>query len=561
VAEVAARFTLDAMPGKQMAIDADLNSGTINEDQARARRKAVAREADFYGAMDGASKFVRGDAIAAIIMIVVNVIGGFAVGVMQHQMDFTTAIQTYTLLTVGEGLVSQIPALLISTAAGLIVTRTASEENLGKDMSGEIMSQPRAAMLAAGVVAILGLVPGLPKLPFFLIAGGLGFVGYTLQQRDNARKTKPAPGAPGAAAGGKPEVKGPEDMTQLLGVDTLEVEIGYGLILLADPKQGGELLDRITLVRKQVAGDLGIIVPAVRVRDNVTLRPNDYVIKLMGVEIARGEIYPGQMLAMNPGTATARLAGKETIEPAFGLPAMWIPEPLRTEAEMGGYTLVDPLTVLITHLSETIRKHAHEILSRQDMQGLVDSVRSSAPAVVDELIPNQMSVGEIQKVVQNLLRERVSVRNLPAILENIADHCRATKDPDVLSEYVRQGMARSLSKAQTHGTDTLYAFTLHPRLEQALADSVRQTEVGGFAVLDPETMNRTLERTKAQIERMSQMGYAPVCLCSPRVRLYYRRLVERMAPQLVVLSYGEVASGIQVESTGMVSIEDDGQTV
>ncbi|HEY3269367.1 MAG TPA: flagellar biosynthesis protein FlhA [Armatimonadota bacterium] len=554
VAEVAARFTLDAMPGKQMAIDADLNAGIIDEEQARKRRKTVSSEADFYGAMDGASKFVRGDAIAAIIMIIVNILGGFIVGVAQKNMDIMGALQTYTLLTVGEGLVSQIPALLISTATGLIVTRSASENNLGGDLTSELLGQPRALSLAAGVVLLLALVPGLPKIPFILVAGGLGYAAWTLLKQTKSAKT--APPAPKAAA----RAAEPEDMTALLGVDALEVEIGYGLIALADPRQGGEMLDRITLVRRQIAQDLGIIVPAVRVRDNVQLRPNEYSIKLRSVEIAKGEVYPGQSLAMNPGGATQALVGRETVEPAFGLPATWIPTALQGDAEMHGYTVVDPLTVLITHLSETIRGHADEIISRQDMQALVDAARKNAASVVDELIPGIMSVGDVQRIVQNLLRERVSIKDLPSVLEILADHARTTKDPDVLGEYVRQGLARAITRQHIHTDGRLYAFTLHPRLEQIIADSVRHTEMGGYAVLDPDMSNRVLAGTKEQIERMTELGYGPVCLCSPRVRPYFRRLVERLAPQLAVLSYGEVAPNVDVESTGMMSI-DDGQTV
>ncbi len=552
VAEVAARFTLDAMPGKQMAIDADLNAGLLNEQQARERRRSIAREADFYGAMDGASKFVRGDAIAAIVMIIVNILGGFVVGVAQRQMDLMTALQTYTLLTVGEGLVAQIPALLISTASGLIVTRTTSDSNLGTEMSGELLSQPRAIALASGVLLALGLVPGLPKLPFLVVAGGMGFIAFALMQAPVGAK---ASAAPGSDAETPALPKPPEDMTLLLGVDPLEVELGYGLILLADPKQGGEMLERITLVRRQIATDLGIVVPSVRVRDNMQLRPNDYVIKLKGVLIARGEIYPGQVLAMNPGTAVTRLTGRETIEPAFGLPAIWVADALRSDAEMGGYTVVDPMTVLITHLSEVIRSHADELLTRQDMQALLEAVKARTPAVVDEMIPNLMAVGEVQKVVQNLLRERVSVKDLESVLERIADNCRTTKDPDLLGEYVRQGLARAICRQNLHPSGTLYGFTLDPKLETLIADSVRPTERGGFAVLNPEVMNQVLARVKEQIERMSGMGYTPVCICSPRVRLYFRRLIERMAPQLAVLSYGEIIPGLEVESTGMVSLQ------
>jgi flagellar biosynthesis protein FlhA len=416
-------------------------------------------------------------------------------------------------------------------------------------MTKQLLNQPRAVSLAAGVILLLGMVPGLPKLPFIAVALCMLYFARSLNEATKAPKVAPKTNMPAVA-------KQPEDMTSLLGVDPLEVEIGYGLILLADPKQGGEMLERITLVRRQIATDLGIIVPAVRVRDNVALRPNEYSIKLKGVEIAKGDIYPGQSLAMNPGTATLRLPGRETVEPAFGLPAVWISEEMRAEAEMGGHTVVDPLTVMITHLSEVIRNHAAEVISRQDTQALIDSVKAHASAVVEELIPNLLSVGDVQKVIQNLLRERVSIKDLTSILEILADHARTTKDADLLCEYVRQGMARAICKQYVHTDGSLYAFTLSPRLEQLIGDSVRQTEMGGFAVLDPETLTKLLDKTKEQVERMSALGYSGVCLCSPRVRLFYRRLLERAAPQVAVLSYGEIAPGVPVESTGMVSLDD-----
>lgn len=549
VAEVAARFTLDAMPGKQMAIDADLNAGIITEEQARIRRQNISKEADFYGAMDGASKFVRGDAIAAIIMIIVNILGGFVVGVAQKHMDIMGALQTYTLLTVGEGLVTQIPALLVSTSTGLVVTRTSSESNLGQDIAGQLFAQPRALMIAGIVIFLLGMAPGLPKGPFLLVGSVLAFISYSLMQNVHAGKKKPA------SEQEPPKPKQPESMTQLLTVDTLEVEIGYGLIVLADPKQGGEMLERITLLRRQIASDLGIIVPAVRVRDNVQLRPNVYSIKLKDVEIAKGEIFPGQSLAMDAGSATSKIAGTPTTEPTFGLPATWIPEANRTEAEIAGYTVVDPLTVLITHLGEVIRGHAAEIISRQDMQGLIDNIKSHSPAVVDELIPNIMTVGEVQKVIQNLLEERVSVRDLASILETIADHAKATKDPDTLAEYVRQSMGRGLCNQYLHADGVLHAFTLDPKLEQMIADSVRQTEMGGFAVLAPDVTTRILKSVSKQIDQMSNMGYAPVCICSPRVRLYFHRMTEQSFSQLGVLSYAEITPEIHAESTGMVILE------
>lgn len=551
VAEVAARFTLDAMPGKQMAIDADLNAGIIDEEEAQARRKAISREADFYGAMDGASKFVRGDAIAAVIMIVVNIIGGFLVGVSQRHMDFSGALQTYTLLTVGEGLVTQVPALLISIAAGLMVTKAASESSLGKDMVFQIFTQPKAIAITAGICGLLALVPGIPKIPFILAALGGGLLAQMLREQ-------PASDLPETAAVEAP--KPPEQMTDLLVVDPIEVELGYGLIPLADPKQGGDLLDRITAVRRQNATELGLLVPAIRVRDNMQLKPNCYSIKLRGTEIAAGEVYPGQILAMDPGTAVGELKGIQTTEPAFGLPATWISEAQKAEAEMSGFTVVDPLTVLITHLTEMIRKHADEILTRQDTQTLIDSLKAQSPAVVEELIPSLLSVGEVQKVLQNLLAERVSIRDLAIILEGLADGARLTRDTDLLTEYVRQYLSRQITKQYLCPDNTVRVFTLDPEMEQMIADGIRHTESGAQLVLEPGVAQKLLEETREQAERMSSLGYMPVALCSPRVRIHFRRLAERMAPMLAVLSFNEIASGAKLETVGMVTASDENST-
>ena len=436
VAEVAARFTLDAMPGKQMAIDADLNAGTIDEMEAQRRRTKIAREADFYGAMDGASKFVRGDAIAAIIMIIVNILGGFGVGMLKGggKLDIVSVLQTYTLLTVGEGLVTQIPALIISTATGLMVTKSGSEHSLGTDLASQIFSQPKAIAIVAGVFSIMALVPGIPKMPFLFIAALAGMVAYFLMQSNKASIKSAVDARSKEATAPKP----PENMVDLIGIDPLELEIGYGLVPMADPKQDGELLERITMVRRQAAMDLGLIVPAIRVRDNVQLGPNQYCVKLRGVEIANGEIFPGQLMAMNPGTVTQTVRGVATKEPAFGLPATWISEATRFEAEMAGYAVVDPLTVLITHLTEVVRKNAGEILSRQDTQVLLDAVKETSPSVVSELVPTLLGVGEVQSVLQNLFVERVSIRDLATILETLADFAKLTKDVDILTEYVRQ---------------------------------------------------------------------------------------------------------------------------
>ena len=546
VAEVAARFTLDAMPGKQMAIDADLNSGLIDENEARQRRKTISSEADFYGAMDGASKFVRGDAIAAIIIILVNILGGFVIGVTQKGMDLITALQTFTLLTIGEGLVIQIPALLMSTAAGLIVTRAASDSHLGDDLTSQILAQPRAIAIAAAMLLIFALTPGLPKLPFLIGALVVGAIAYTVR---GARR------APTEAGQAKARTE-PEDMMSLLAVDPVELEIGYGLIPLADPGQGGDLLERITAVRRQMALDLGMVVPPLRVRDNMQLKPNSYAIKLRGVELARGEIYPRHMLAMNPGSAARALRGIETREPAFGLPALWVPENDRIEAEVAGYTVVDTNTVLVTHLSELIKQHAWEILTRQDVRNRLDHIRANTPALVEDLVPERMNVGEVQNVLQGLLRERVSIRDLDTILETLADHARTTKDTDALVEAARRGLARAITRQHVSPDGALHAFAVGPEVEDSIINSIRQTPAGNEPALEPETALRILERTRGQAEHSASQGYQPVALCSTIARPWFRRLIEPAMPSLVVLSHAEIAPGTEVKSLGTVTLNE-----
>ena len=552
-AEVAARFTLDAMPGKQMAIDADLNAGIIDEHEAVQRREYITKEADFYGAMDGASKFVRGDAIAAIIMILVNVLGGFIIGVMQRHMDFMGAMQTYVLLTIGVGLATQIPALLISTAAGLMVTKAASEEDVGTDLASQVLSQPKPLLITAGICATLLLVRGMPKIPFLLIAVGALVLGRILQQQ----AAKPVADETVVEA-----PKMPETMTDLLTVDPIEVELGYGLIPLADPKQGGDLLDRITAVRRQAALDLGLLVPAIRVRDNMQLKPNTYIIKLRGIEVARGEVFVGHLLAMDPGTATTQLQGIETTEPAFGLPATWIADIQRSEAEMAGHTVVDPPTVMITHLTETLKKHASEILSRQDTQQLIEAIKEQSPAVVSELIPDLLTLGDVQRVLQNLLAERVSIRDTATILEALGDAARFVKDTDLLTEHVRAALCRQITaQYQSAGASgeggTVHVFTLDPAMEQAVAEGIRQTEAGMQLVLEPGLVQRMMQGTRVQVERLAAMGYQPVALCSPRTRIHFKRLADRMIPTLAVLSYNELAPGVNLDTVGMVMVDNE----
>ncbi|HWR43150.1 flagellar biosynthesis protein FlhA [Sporomusa sp.] len=550
VAEVAARFTLDAMPGKQMSIDADLNAGLISDKEARDRRKNIQREADFYGAMDGASKFVKGDAIAAIIIIVINIVGGFIIGMLQRNMDVLQALQTYTLLTVGEGLVNQIPALLISTATGIVVTRAASEANLGKDLTRQIINNPRVFFIASGVLGLLGIIPGLPGVPFFMLSLITGGVGYTLirtqqsevQMEMSQQEEKE-----------KEEVRKPENIISLLQVDPMELEIGYSLIPLVDVSQGGDLLDRVVMIRRQCALELGLIVPTIRIRDNIQLKPNIYVIKLKGIEIARGELMLDHFLAMDSGAAFEPVPGIETVEPAFGLPALWIQESYREQAELAGYTVVDPVSVLATHLTEIIKSHAAEILGRQEVQTLIESVKQNNSTVVDELTPNLLSLGEIQKVLANLLREKISIRDLVTIFETLADYAQLSKDTEILTEYVRHALARQISK-QFVNNNILTCLTVDPQLENTIINSVQRTEQGSYVALEPQMVQSIITTLTNELPKLTNMGYQPVVLTSPGARLYFRKLTERVAPNLTILSYAELNAKIEVQALGMVRL-------
>lgn len=552
VAEVAARFTLDAMPGKQMSIDADFNAGLIDEDTARSRRTKIQAEADFYGAMDGASKFVRGDAIAGIVIVLINILGGFAIGMMQMGMSAQQAIQTYILLTVGDGLVTQIPALLVSTAAGMLVTRSASEGSFGQDLSKQVLAFPRVMVLTSGILFLLGAVPGIPFLPFFLLSGATGFAAYTLfdeqkrevgQQLDaSSRREEPRP-AP------------PENVLSLLAVEPLEIEIGYNLISLTDSGQGGDLLDRITASRRQCALELGIVVQPIRIRDNLQLPPSTYIFKLKGNEIARGELRAGHFLAMNPldGDGGEPLEGIPTREPTFGLPAVWVPQEKKDMAEMMGYTVVDVTTVLITHLTETIKAYAHELLGRQEVKALIDLVKEKQPAVIEELLPELLTVGEIQKVLQHLLRERVPIRDLVSIFETLADHARSSREADLLTEYVRQALSRTICNQYTDREGKLHVITLEPRLEQKIAESVQVSAQGSYPVMDPQLTQRIFSLLATLADQETMQGRQPLVLTSTRIRLPFKRLTERFLPSLVVLSFNEIVPGVEVESVGMVS--------
>jgi len=563
VAEVAARFTLDAMPGKQMSIDADLNAGLIDEQTARARRRAIELEADFYGAMDGASKFVRGDAIAGVIITLVNIIGGIIIGMVQLRMPVMQALQTFALLTVGDGLVSQIPALLISTATGIIVTRAAAQSNFGQEVATQLLAQPRAVAIAAGMLVLFGMVPGLPKVPFFLIAAAAGALSYAMAGAERARAKSEAE----EAAKAPPAPKQPENVMSLLAVDPLELEIGYGLVSLADESQGGNLLERVTMVRRQVAVDLGLVLPHIRIRDNIQLRPTGYAIKIRGVEVARGEVMIGYYLAMNPGIVVEPVSGIETTEPAFGLPALWISEQDKERAEMAGYTVVDPTSVIVTHLTEVIRRHAAEILSRQDTANLIDNVKKTEPAVVEELIPNLMTVGDVQKVLQNLLREGVPIRNVATILEALGDHARETRDVDVLTEHARAALARVICRQYRNADGELVVSTVDPEIEEEIARAVEGrstgaglgvgTGVGEPPALEPGLVQSVARAVSRAVEKMATEGYQPVLLTRPGVRPYIRRIVERVLPDVAVLSYNEITRDQKVRSVGTVSLNED----
>ena len=552
VSEVAARFTLDAMPGKQMAIDADMNSGLINEAEARARREKIGREANFYGAMDGASKFVRGDAIAAIIIVAVNILGGYVVGFMQG-LPWQDVLRTYTLLTIGDGLVTQIPALLISVATGLIVTRSAADSNLGEDLTAQLFTKALPIAIAGMVLALMALAfHNWASLPLIVLAGACAW-GYTLlNQREEVETAKQA-----ADVAAKPKAREPENVAKLLAVDPMELEIGFGLIPLVDEAQGGDLLDRITMIRRQVALDLGLVVPPIRIRDNMQLGSESYALKIRGTEVARGQLMAGRFLAINSGGSRETLPGIATKEPTFGLPAVWIEEAQKPAAERLGFTVVDLPSVVATHLTELIRAHSSELLTRQDVQRLVENVKKDNAAVVEELIPGLMPLGDVQKVLQNLLRERVPIRDLGGILEALADHARLTKDTDLLTEHARQSLFRVITRQHLSSDGAIHAVTLDPRLEQQLMNSVARGDGGGFLSLDPRQAQKLLLALSRQVEQLNRQGHPPLVLCSPTVRPYFKRLLDKVLPSLTVLSFNELDPKTTIESAGTVSLGDE----
>ena len=551
IAEVAARFTLDAMPGKQMAIDADLNAGVINEEQARTRRTKISQEADFYGAMDGASKFVRGDAVAGVIILFINIIGGFIIGVAMQGRDWQEAIELYTRLTIGDGLVSQIPALMISIGSGLLVSRAASQNNLGEEISAQLFSNPRVLVVAGVIMLLFTLVPGFDKIPFIVL--GLGTIGmaYMGFQRIKEEKISAEQKAKAPAA-----VKAEERVEDYLHVDPMELEIGYGLIPLVDVKQGGDLLDRITMVRRQLATELGIIIPPIRIRDNIQLKPHEYRVKIRTLQVGRGELMSGAYLAMDPGSATRKIRGIETVEPAFGLPAIWITESQKESAELAGYTVVELPAVLVTHLTELIRRHAHQLLSRQDVKNLIDTVKERNAAVIDELTPAILSIGEVHKVLQNLLREKVSVRDLTIICETMADIGRKNKNVEIITEYVRNTLAAQICNVYKNESNIVPVITLDPALESRLEANIQETDSGFRLAISPRDAARIIERTGVQIEAARSKNETPVVLCSPTIRSQFKRLTENNYKDLVVLSYNEITPGVDIRSIGMVSIDE-----
>ena len=548
--EVAARFTLDAIPGKQMSIDADLNAGLINDKEARKRRQNLEQEANFYGSMDGAIRFVRGDAIAGILITIVNILGGFCIGIFQQDMDIGEAAQVYTLLTIGDGLVSQLPALVVSTAAGLVVTRATADQNLPKQLISQLLNQPYAFLIASAILFIFGMIPGLPHFPFFLmsiIAGTIGFNKFKDTNKkaliENRKKEDDA------------KAPAPEHVESILPLDIMELEVGYELIPLVDADSNGELLDRIKSVRRQFALEMGFIVPPLHIRDNLQLKSNEYGILIKGVEVSRGSIMADRLLAMNPGTIEKEIDGIQTKEPTFGLPAVWILASDKQKAQMAGYTVVDPSTVVTTHIKETIKRHASELLGRQETQALVDKFKESNPKVIEELIPDVLSLGKVQKVLQNLLKEHISIRDLRTILEQLADYGLTTKDTDILTEYVRQSLARPITKQFQSADGSLSVMTLNREIEELIHSSIQKTELTSFLALEPTVAEKLLLKLQEAVEAMTpQMETSPVLLASPGIRHHLRKLVERFLPDLAVLSHSEIIPSVQIKTLKVVDL-------
>jgi flagellar biosynthesis protein FlhA len=555
IAEVAARFTLDAMPGKQMAIDADMNAGMIDEIEAGERRQAIARESQFHGAMDGASKFVRGDAIAGIVITLINIVGGFVIGVLQQGMEMGEALTVYTLLTVGDGLVSQIPALLISAAAGLLVSRSGSDMKMGKEFAKHLFSSATPVFIGSVIVFCMGLIPGLPSLPFMTLGLVLGtFAWYFLRGQEADRED----GQVDAQAEAEEEATGaPEDVDHLLNLDTIELEVGYGLIPLVDKQQDGTLLGRIRAIRRQFATEMGIIIPPIHIRDNLNLSPAQYRLLIKGVEAAGTELMVNHYLAMDPGGTARKIEGIDTIEPAFGLPAVWIPMDREEEAKFAGYTVVDNSTVIATHLTEIVRKNAYDLLGRQEVQHLMDNLAKTSPKAVEELIPNLLSIGAVQKVLQNLLRERISIRDLLTIVETLADFSPKGKDPDLLTEYVRQRISKGMLAPYLQEGKMLQVMTLDRNLEEILSKNIKHTEHGSYLALDPRLVEEIVQAVTKEVEQQVAFNTQPVIMTSPMLRRHFRKLIEPSLPTVFVVSHAEIVDDINLQASGKVSLKNE----
>ena len=551
VAEVTARFTLDAMPGKQMAIDADLNTGAIDDAEAKRRRDKIQEEASFFGSMDGAVKYVKGDATAGLLISAVNLVGGILMGMFRRNMEFSGALNAYAVLTIGDGLVSAIPSLLISLATGILVTKGSKDADFGNILIKQIFGLPKAMYIVGATLCILGVFT--PLQPFIFIPLGVFFILTARKMSTTMATASVEQQVEAEEAAEAEEIRKPENVTSLLQVDPIELEFGYGIIPLADANQGGDLLDRVVMIRRQIALELGTVVPIIRLRDNIQLNPNQYIIKIKGIQTSMGEILFDHYMAMNPGYVEEEITGIPTTEPAFQLPAIWITEGQRERAESVGYTVVDPPSIIATHLTEVIRQHIAELLTRQDVQSLVDNLKESNPSIVEELVPKLLGLGEIQKVLQNLLSEGISIRDLLTIFESLADHATATRDTDLLTEYVRQSLKRAISNKYFAGSNMVSVLTLDPKLEQDIMASVKQSEQGAYITLDPERIRAMLDNLKKGISKLEEMGASPIVLTSPIVRMYFKKLTEDYYRDLVVVSYNEVESDVELQSVGMVS--------
>ena len=550
VSEVTARFTLDAMPGKQMAIDADLNTGAITEKEARERRTKIQQESNFFGSMDGATKYVKGDATAGLIITFINLIGGTIMGVMNGGLSAMEALQKYGILTIGDGLVSQVPSLLISLATGILVTKASSEADFGSMLVKQLFGIPKVLYIVGATITFLGIATPLNPVLFCVLGIAFLAAGRKIQKDVKVEEIEEETNADETAA---EEIRRPENVVSLLQVDPIELEFGYGIIPLADVNQGGDLLDRVVMIRRQIALELGTVVPIIRLRDNIRLNPNQYIIKIKGIQVTEGEILFDHYMAMNPGYVEEEITGIPTFEPSFHLPAIWITEGQRERAESLGYTVVDPPSIIATHLTEVIRSHIAELLTRQDVSNLISNIKENNPALVDELTPKLLSIGEIQKVLQNLLQEGISIRDLLTIFENLADHAVTTRDTDVLTEYVRQGLKRAISSKYFPANETTSVVTLDPKVEQEIMGSVKQTEQGAYLTLDPEKTRNIMESLKQEVAKLENIGKNPIVITSPIVRMYFKKLTEDYFKDLIVVSYNEVESNVELQSVGMVT--------